>query len=104
MASGCLSLFCQPGKLDKGEQDRIKKAILQLKTKPYAGKPLAFGFFREKKIRGKRLYFLIYEEFVMVFVVAFGGKKKTQKETINEIKNKLPEYMQRVKQALGEKI
>ncbi|MDO8634490.1 MAG: hypothetical protein Q7K34_04335 [archaeon] len=76
---------------------------MQLKTKPYAGKPLGFGFFREKKIGGKRLYFLIYEEFVAVFVVAFGGKK-TQQETINEIKNKLPDYLKSVKQALGKKI
>lgn len=90
-------------KLDKGEQARIKKAILQLKTKPYTGKPLGFDFFREKKIEGKRLYFLIYEEFVVVFVIAFGGKK-TQQGTINEIKNKLPEYLQSVKQALGKKI
>ena len=91
------------GKLDKGEQARVKKAIMQLKTKPYTGKPLVFDFFMYKKIEGKRIYFLIYKEFVVVFVVAFGGKK-TQQDTINEIKNRLPEYLQSVKQALGKKI
>ncbi len=87
-------------KLNRQEQERIKKSILQLKTNPYSGKPLGFDFFREKKIGGKRLYFLIYEELVVVFVITFGNKK-TQKETINEIKSKLPTYRDEVKKVLG---
>jgi hypothetical protein len=49
------------------------------------------GFFREKRVREKRLYFLIYDSLSAVLVVAFGGKK-AQKETIEEIIKYLPAY------------
>ena len=34
----------------------------QLTSNPYHGKPLGYPFFREKKIGGKRAYFLVYDE------------------------------------------
>jgi mRNA-degrading endonuclease RelE of RelBE toxin-antitoxin system len=86
-------------KLGKGEQERIRKAIIGLKSNPYTGKPLGHDFFREKKIKGKRLYFIIYEEFTVIFIINFGGKK-TQQGTINRIKQKLPEYRKELEYAI----
>lgn len=90
-------------KLEKQEQERVNKVIRQLKTQPFTGKPLGFEFFREKKIGGKRLYFLIYEDFVVVFVIAFGGKK-TQQGTIDRIKLQLSHYREEVKKAIEKNI
>ena len=89
----------QFNRLDVKEQGRIRKAIQGLKSNPYTGKPLGYEFFREKKIGGNRLYFLIYENFAVVFLITFGGKK-TQKETIARIKGELPEYKAEVEKAV----
>lgn len=64
---------------------RIDKIREQLKINPYVGKPLGYRFFREKRVDGKRLYFLIYEDIVLVLVVAISDKK-AQQATINAIK------------------
>ena len=71
-------------KLDNVEQSRVRKAVQSLKYTPYSGKPLGFEFFREKKIEGKRIYFIVYDEFVVIFLIAVGGKK-TQKETLTNL-------------------
>ena len=42
-------------KLAKDEKARIEKIKEQLKQNPFAGKPLGYKFFREKKINGNRL-------------------------------------------------
>lgn len=59
------------------------------------GKPLGYNFFREKKIKNKRIYYLIYEELNIILLVA-GSDKKTQQKTINVIKNLLPKYREYV--------
>lgn len=69
----------------------IKKIFFQLKKNPYVGDSIRYHFFREKRIREKRLYYLIYEELKAVLVVGFGSKKEQQK-TINQIIQMLPEY------------
>lgn len=65
--------------LEKDEKEWIRKMVLQLKNNPLAGKPLKFPWFREKKYKGKRLYFILYEEFGKILLVAFGDKKEQQK-------------------------
>ena len=55
------------------------------------GKPLKSQFFREKKIQNRRIYFLVYEEILVVLVIAQSDKKH-QQETIEEIKKKLDKY------------
>ena len=77
--------------LDAFEQNWISKIIAQLKTNPFAGKPLGFEWFREKKLGGKRLYYLIYQKVGIVLLVAFGGKKEQQK-IISHILQNLKEY------------
>ena len=83
-------------KLDKSLKTRIGKVIEQLKTSPYAGKPLGYPFFREKKIGKYRLYYLIYKEFLVVFMIAVS-EKKDQQATINSINRLIPFYREEVR-------
>jgi len=78
-------------KISKSETEELQKIFLQLKDNPYVGDGVRYRFFREKRIREKRVYYLIYDDLKAVLVVAFGGKK-AQKETINEIIKYLPEF------------
>lgn len=79
------------GKLSNSEKEKIQKLFLQLKENPYVGDQIRYKFFREKRIREKRVYYLVYDDLSAVLVVAFGGKK-AQKDTIDEIIKLLPEY------------
>jgi len=90
----------QVKKLSKEEQKQVERIEHQLKINPLVGKPLGYAFFREKRIREKRIYYLVYNELVVVLLVGLSDKK-TQQATINGIKNKLPEYYEAVKEALN---
>ena len=84
-------------KLDKSLQDQISNEIDQLKINPYIGKPLGYKFFREKKVKNYRFYYLIYDEYVVVFVIAVSDKKN-QQEVIDAIKHLLPYYKEKIKE------
>ena len=84
-------------KLDSKERRRVENAVEQLKLNPFSGKPLGYKFFREKKIGKNRLYFLVYEQLVIVFLVDYSGKKDQQK-TVNTIKIMIPEYKKLVEE------
>ena len=58
---------------------------------PYVGDSLGYRFFREKRVGGKRVYYLVYEDLKAVLMVAISDKK-TQQETIDEIKSRLQDY------------
>ena len=79
--------------LPRAEQRRIERAKEQLKSNPFIGKPLGYRFFREEKIGGNRLYYLIYESKAVVLVVAYCGKKE-QQATINAIKAAFEQFKQ----------
>lgn len=70
--------------LEWDEKEWVKKIILQLKANANVGKPLGFKWFREKQFKGKRLYYLVYNNLNKVLLVGFGGKKEQQK-IINHI-------------------
>lgn len=76
-------------KLDSQIQRQIGKEIDQLAENPFSGKPLGYKFFREKKVRGYRIYFLIYEEYLVIFIITISGKKE-QQEVIDTIKSLIP--------------
>jgi mRNA-degrading endonuclease RelE of RelBE toxin-antitoxin system len=86
-------------KLRNSDKEVIQKMFLQLKENPNVGDQLRFPFFREKRLREKRVYYLVYEDLSAVLMVAIGGKK-AQKETIDNIVNLLPEFKQYMKKIL----
>ena len=89
--------------LEKAEKNRVEKFLGQLAQKGGAvGKPLSVPFFREKKFDGKRLYFLVYENVLVVLAVAISNKK-AQQVTINAILARLAHYQFFVMDALKEK-
>ncbi len=83
-------------KLSNSDRETITKLIVKLKDNPHVGNPIRYKFFREKRVKEKRLYFLVYDDLSAVLVVAFGGKK-AQQETIDEIVKSLPEFKSYVK-------
>jgi len=86
-------------KLPKTEQKEVVKFEKEISENPFVGKPISYDFFREKKLNGRRVYYLIYEDFVVVLMVAISDKK-AQQSTIDAIKDKLDEYYEIVKEAL----
>lgn len=81
------------------DQEIIKKLFLQLKENPYVGDEIRYKFFREKRLREKRIYYLIYEDLSAVLIVALGGKKARQ-QTINEIVKNFSEFKSYLKRLL----
>lgn len=73
------------------DQEAATKIPFHLAENPYIGKPLGYPFLREKKIVGRRVYYLIYEDLKLVLLIATSGKKD-QQATINHIKRKLDEF------------
>lgn len=64
---------------------RVERFILQIaKNGPFIGKSIRYPFFREKKFNGKRLYFLVYEEWHAILLADISDKKG-QPETIHRI-------------------
>lgn len=87
-------------RFSKEEQKEIENfEKKQLVNNPYVGDHLGYPFFREKKVSGKRVYYLVYEDLKAVLIVSVSDKK-TQQETINEIKERLEEYYEVIKEAL----
>ncbi|MEK6963771.1 MAG: hypothetical protein AABX70_05050 [Nanoarchaeota archaeon] len=77
-------------KADRLAADKIPK---QLAMNPFAGDPLGYRFLREKRVGGKRVYYLVYEDLKLVLLVA-ASAKKDQQVTINHVKSQLDEYRQ----------
>lgn len=75
----------------KFEQEIINKIFFQLKENPYVGDSIRYKFLREKRIKDKRLYYLVYDNYKLVLVVGISDKK-TQQRTIDNIVSLLPEF------------
>ncbi len=78
-------------KLSSDYRQKIEKIFFQLKENPYAGDQIRYRFFREKRIKEKRIYYLVYDDLKIVLLVAISGKK-AQKETIDKIVSYFKEY------------
>lgn len=87
-------------KLTRLEQQRIKRFERQIKTQPFSGRPLGYNFIREKKFNGKRLLFLVYAQYSAV-LFAYITDKKFQQDMIDELKDNLYVYEQKLKELLG---
>ena len=77
--------------LTKSEIAELSSFIEELKAGNISGKRLTYEFFREKKIGGKRIYFLIYHDICIILLIA-SSDKKLQQETINAIKGSFKEF------------
>jgi len=77
--------------LTKEQQQRVDKIEDEIAEKGFVGDPLGSEYFREKRISGKRVYFLVSEDFEIVLMVSVSDKK-TQQETIDKIKTYIPEF------------
>ena len=87
-------------KLPKSDQDMIQKMFLKIKNNPYSSDQLRYRNLREKRIRERRVYFLVYDDLQVALVIAIGGKKE-QQETINHIINYFDEYRAYLERLLG---
>ncbi len=85
--------------LPKEYQERIQDIIAELKITTHVGKPLGYPFFREKKIGGYRIYFLVYDDIQTVLLVTISDKK-TQQDVIDHIKEQLDFYRDLIKRKL----
>jgi len=72
-------------KFDEEFKNFVDNIENQFVKNPYVGKPLGFKFFREKKYKKYRVYFLVYDDLKSVFMVGISNKKDQQK-VINTIK------------------
>jgi|SRR3989344_7824681 len=66
-------------KLTKNYTDEAKKISAKFTLNPFVGKILSYNFLREKRIREKRIYYLIYEDLNLVLLVGISGKKDQQR-------------------------
>ncbi|MCH7568604.1 MAG: hypothetical protein IIA87_04240 [Nanoarchaeota archaeon] len=78
-------------KWDKSEREAAEKIPKKLAVNPMIGAPLGYPFLRERRVREKRVYYLIYEDLNLVLLVATSGKKD-QQPTIDHIKGHLDEF------------
>lgn len=79
------------GKWSKPEIEAAEKIPEQLKENPFVGQQLRYPFLREKRIKERRAYYLIYEDLNLVLLVAVSGKKD-QQSTIDHIVSQFKEY------------
>lgn len=79
-------------KWHKVEMEAAEKIPEQLKENPFVGQQLRYPFLREKRIKEKRVYYLIYEDLNLVLLVAVSGKKD-QQDTIDHIVSQFKEYI-----------
>jgi len=83
-------------KLPPDVKERFEKQINKLMNNPYAlGKPLGYPWFRELKNEKFRVYYLIYDQLIVVLFVAVSDKK-TQHAAINIIKGNLKRFKELV--------
>ena len=75
----------------KVDRDAAEKLPQKLSENPFVGRQLTYPFLREKKIGGKRIYYLIYDDLQLVLLVAVS-EKKDQQATIDHIKDSLDEF------------
>ncbi len=77
--------------LTRSELLELEKLIEKMKLGIITGKTITYDFPKEKKIGGKKIYFLVYANIKIVLLVS-ASNKKYQQETIDEIKLLLPEF------------
>jgi|SRR3989338_11063554 len=87
--------------LDHTEQIKLDKILTKLcEQGDVVGKPLrGKNFFREKRLNGKRAFYLVYPDLLSLLMV-FISNKKLQQTTIDAILSRLEIYKQFVLEQL----
>jgi hypothetical protein len=88
-------------KFDNDFKEWLDKMEDQLVDNPYSGDPLNVKWFREKKYKKYRVYFLVYDDLSAVYMVGISSKKDQQK-VINTIRLLL-EFFREEMENLGKK-
>lgn len=78
-------------KLSSEIQKEVSEIIEKLSDNPFTGKPLFYPFFREKKIKKFRIYYLTYKEYLVVYLITIS-EKKDQQQAINTVRLFLDKY------------
>ena len=86
-------------KLSTKEQKIVEKFEQDIKQNPYQGSPLGYSFFREKRINGKRMYYLVYDSHQVVFLITISDKK-AQQDVIDVVKANLDIYKEQIERIL----
>ena len=89
-------------KWPKDYKEAVNKLPKNLSVNPFVGDQLSYPFLREKRIKEKRVYYLIYEDLKLVLLVAVGGKKD-QQATIDHIKGNLHVF-RKVAEAIAKQV
>lgn len=84
-------------RLSSDVQKAIEKMKDKLKENPFSGKPLRYDFFREKKLGKFRVYYLIYEEYLILYMITIS-EKKDQQVAINTVMQFLDIYKKDVEE------
>ena len=71
-------------KLSLDVQKAIEEIKYKLQENPFSGKPLRYTFFREKKYGKYRIYYLIYEKQLILYMITIS-EKKDQQVAINTV-------------------
>tara|TARA_Y100000310_G_scaffold340019_1_gene434486 strand:+ start:3318 stop:3632 length:315 start_codon:yes stop_codon:yes gene_type:complete len=87
-------------KLEKSEKERLEKLYPKLAENPFVGDQLQYKHLREKRLREKRVYYLVYENLKTVLMVAISGKKD-QQATINYIVGNFDKFRDYLRDLLG---
>lgn len=85
--------------LPKDLQKEVEVFIKELKKGAKVGQPLGYPFFKEKRIDGRRVYFLVYEDIDTVLLTTISDKK-AQQDTIDRIKKDLDYYSDLIRRNL----
>ena len=86
-------------KLTKEYQEIIENLYLKIRDNPYTSDQLRYRHLREKRVKEKRIYFLVYDDLQAVLLVTISGKKD-QQATINHIVYYFDEYKEYLKRLL----
>ena len=65
-------------KWTKSDREAAEKTPIKITSNPHSGDPLGFRFFREHRVRGKRVYFLMYDNLKLALFIATSDKKDQQ--------------------------
>lgn len=88
-------------KFNERFKERVDKIEDYLIENPYYGNPLGYKWFRETRFENYRIYYLIYENLEVIFMVGISDKKDQQK-VINTIKLLFEFFREEIKRLTDE--